>query len=122
MHCSNVSEMVLYKKSAYAIDKDKVYNEPHVNTAVVISANPAYETVLSNEQHHDDIMMDSNPAYELSKKAEIKNVFIQSNPSYDISKAQENITEDQYGKVELLKVCIISTTFPCRGCYCKDGR
>ena len=35
------------------------------------------------------------------KNAESKDVFIQFNPSYGVSRAQEKITEDQYGKVEL---------------------
>ena len=95
-----------YKKSAYAIDKGKVYNKPHVNTAVVISANPAYETIKlsNNKKYHDDVMMDSNPAYELPKKTESKDVFIRSNPSNVVSIAQGNSTEDQYGKVELNKI------------------
>ena len=37
------------------------------------------------------------------KNAESKDVFIQFNPSYGVSRAQEKITEDQYGKVELKK-------------------
>ena len=104
-----------HKKSTYAIDKDRVYDEPNANTAVFISPNPAYKTMQSDskdskeydyikdnevEQYQDGIKMESNPSYELSKGLDsTADVIIQPNPSYGVLSSQRKISEDQCGNV-----------------------
>jgi len=95
------------KKISYAVDKDRVYDEPSANTAVFISPNPAYKTVSKkcdnvkgNEviQYQDGIKMAS---YEPPKglDSSTADIIIQPNPSYGVAGTQRKINKVQYGNV-----------------------
>jgi len=110
-------------KTSYAVEKDKVYDEPSANTAVLISPNPAYKTIKSDDKEYDyikdavtqyqgGIKMESNPSYELSKGLDsTADVIIQPNPSYGVLSPQGKTNEDQYGNLEYNKFAQVHYLF-----------